>query len=215
MSKFKTITTLTNEMKANFNFINYIYNEKKLKEIKNQKVGNAVVLAKWIFHKRISTNILIFDGSEWCKYDIYPKIFESDNFDRIGELPHPSGKGLLIVLYNYNYEEKNPVEFFLVFTSKDKKGSIDKESRKCRIYADRPEYLVGYDENCKLTKEEKDTFINILSNTNHTYPAQNFAQSKTGWEWYLDCYNSYKGIDRASDTVITRPMPDYHLLEEE
>ncbi len=215
MKKFKTITSLTDDMKANFDFVYYIYKEKDLKKIENPKVGNAVALSKWRWHKWLATDILIFDGSEWCIYDVHPKIFESDNFDRIGELPHPSGKGLLVVLYNYNCEEEKPVEFFLVFTTDDNIPYVDVNSRKCRIYADRPEYLVGYDENCKLTKEEKEVFIKILSTTDRTFPKQDSEYLETGWEWYLKCYNSYQEIDHIDDTIDTKPIPNYNLLEEE
>lgn len=193
MKKFKIISSLTEEMKKNFYFVSYIYKIKDIPNPENSKIGDAVFLKRYKFRKPASSEIYVFDGIEWCKYNVDELIFESSNFDTIGEVPHPSGKGILVVLYNFNWEAKFGLEYFLIGVSND--------LRRCRIYANKPEYLVGYDETCKLTKEEKEAFIKMLSDG--------------GWNKYLRNYNSYQDIKHIDDTIKTRPMPNYSLLETE
>jgi hypothetical protein len=215
----KIITELTKEMKDNLSFEYYFYNSKDLFEkTSDLKIGHAAIVSHWKFHFNYSTEVYIFDGYEWCKYDVPDIIFEADTFDRIGQLPHPSGKGTLCILYNNTTDKKT--SYFLVFHSEDGSGYWSKGYRKCRIYTYKPEYLIGYDENCKLTKAERDVFINILNPSNDMIRENN--NRRNGWDLFSYLYNDnhrYIYIPFINQ-CIRGPirhiyMPNYNLLETE
>ena len=140
-------------------------------------------------------------------------IYESDNLDIICRIKHPELNGLFIVAFMRNIEVQGP-EYFLIYTTTGDSFYIDENSRICRVYADKPEYLLGHNENCKLTKIEKDLFIKSLTTDNfHIFKGQ------TGWDTRVEEHNSWKewvcANEKRDYVPDTFDMPDYNLLETE
>ena len=198
----KTISVLSDEMKSNFNFIGYFRNVKEMNSVDNEfKVGDACILREIkrvkLFRKIVYKNLLVFDGTEWCLYDVENKIFETDNFDTVAEFPHPSGKGLLVILHNTNWEVDDE-PYFLVFSTEGDRPYSSKNSRRCRIFAHKPEYLIGYNENCKLSKAEKELFLEAMDKE---------------WETQIEYENNWNEFFHKSENDTKKP--DYSSLETE
>lgn len=140
----------------------------------------------------------------------------------LGKLKHPEIDGLFAVFYKPNLEAGGP-EYFLISMYNENK------SRICRICVDKPEYITGYDENCKLTKVEKDLLMKILTTDTTDWgrimpnivglDPNEKLEGFTGWETYLNEHNTIKKWDyvEKEDQFIPDEitMPDYNLLEEE
>ena len=135
-------------------------------------------------------------------------VLEYDNMDLLGYVQLNENRKLKI-FYNPNWETQGP-RYFLI-SDVDNDGYVDDDSKYCRILEDKPEYLMGVDgKDSKLTKKEKELLIDFFANE---------------WEGYLFCYNNDKhagcfaevseSARYIEDTVETKPMPNYNLLETE
>lgn len=148
-------------------------------------------------------------------------VYEDDNLDIIGYIPTDDGK--MRVLYAPNWEVQGP-RYFLISTT-DKDGYNTDDSKYCRILEDKPEYLMGVDgKDSKLTKKEKELLIDFF-NKGGDVRQIGHDHELTGWEAYIAAHNNDKqaGCFREisarkryhKDTIETKPMPDYSLLETE
>lgn len=150
-------------------------------------------------------------------------VYEDDNLDIIGYIPTDDGE--LKVFYAPNCETQGPRYFLVVTANED--GSLRDDSKCCRILEDKPEYLMGVDgKDSKLNKKEKELLIDFFSKGGDVRWSVNDKHPISGWEGYLLSYNNDKqagcfaellddDVRHFKDTVETKPMPNYSLLETE
>ena len=149
-------------------------------------------------------------------------VYEDDNMSIIGFTESYNDRKLQI-LYNPNWEVQGP-RYFLV-ANVDNEGFVDDDPRCCRILEDKPQYLMGVDDkDSKLTKKEKELLIDFF-NKGGDVRQIGYDHKLTGWEAYIAAYNNNKeagcfaevseSARYIEDTIETKPMPDYSLLETE
>ena len=144
-------------------------------------------------------------------------VYEEWNFDLLGFIKTETG--MLDVCYAPNWEVQGPRYFCI--TTVDEDGYLTEDSKRCRIYEDRPEYVTGVDDDRKLTKKEKELLIDFFKNGGDVRR----IGYKTGWEAYVAAHNNDKGAGCFAeipeeekdneDPIEAFPMPDFSLLETE
>ena len=148
-------------------------------------------------------------------------VLECDNMDLIGYARLNENRKLQI-FYNPNWETQGPRYFLIVDVDND--GYVDDSSKHCRILEDKPEYLMGVDgKDSKLTKKEKELLIDFFNKGGDV--RRYGGINSTGWEAYIAAHNNDKQAgcftevseeDKyIGDTIDTKPMPNYNLLETE